>query len=155
LDLRAYRIELSEQTAAELASLSQLENLDLSDNPLGKTLDFSGMLQLKTVNLRNTRLDEWPTGLRDQLAIESIDLRNNRLREIPQTVINPASDQVLAIANINRVTLIEGNPFASGYWRRLEVYWQRVTAEYPALITSARTDAFRIDGDIPEVVMLL
>jgi hypothetical protein len=155
LDLRANRIELSEQTAAELASLSQLENLDLSDNPLGKTLDFSGMLQLKTVNLRNTRLDEWPTGLRDQLAIESIDLPNNRLREIPQTVINPASDQVLAIANINRVTLIEGNPFASGYWRRLEVYWQRVTAEYPALITSARTDAFRIDGDIPEVVMLL
>ncbi|MEL1088924.1 NEL-type E3 ubiquitin ligase domain-containing protein [Pseudomonas sp. OB66] len=155
LDLRANRIELSEQTAGELASLSQLENLDLSDNPLGKTLDFSGMLQLKTVNLRNTGLDEWPTGLRDQLAIESLDLRNNRLREIPQTVISPASDQLLAIANINRITLIEGNPFASGYWRRLELYWQRVTAEYPALITSARTDAFRIDGDIPEVAMLL
>ncbi|WP_406228128.1 NEL-type E3 ubiquitin ligase domain-containing protein [Pseudomonas siliginis] len=155
LDLRANRIELSEQTAGELASLSQLESLDLSDNPLGKTLDFSGMLQLKTVSLRNTGLDEWPTGLRDQLAIESIDLRDNRLREIPQAIINPASDQLLDIANINRVTLIEGNPFASGYWRRLEVYWQRVTAQYPALITSARTAAFRIDGDIPEVAMLL
>lgn len=155
LDLRANHIELSDQTASELASLSQLEKLDLSDNPLGKAPDFSGMPELKSVGLRNAQLDDWPTGLQHQLAMESLDLRNNRLREIPQTVISPASDQLLAIANINRITLIEGNPFASGYWRRLEVYWQRVTAEYPALINSARTGAFRIDGDIPEVAMLL
>ncbi|WP_254433240.1 NEL-type E3 ubiquitin ligase domain-containing protein [Pseudomonas moraviensis] len=155
LELQANRIVLNEQTAGQLASLSQLEYLDLSDNPLGRSPDFSAMLQLKIVNLRNAQLDQWPTGLQHQRGMESVDLRDNQLREIPQTVINPAGDQLLAIANINRVTLIEGNPFASGYWRSLEVYWQRVTAEYPALFADARTNAFRIDGDIPEVAMVL
>lgn len=154
LDLRANRIELDDQTSSHLASLSQLEHLDLSDNPLGRTPDFSGMLRLKTVGLRNTQLDQWPTGLQHQLTMELVDLRDNRLSEIPQTIINPANDQLLAIANINRVTLIEGNPFASGSWRLLEAYWQRVTAEYPAL-TDGRSGAFRIDGDIPEIAMVL
>jgi Leucine-rich repeat (LRR) protein len=154
LDLNSNRIELNEHTAVKPGALNQLENLDLSSNPLGKTPDFSGMSQLRSLNLNNTRLDHWPSGLHEQVALELVDLRNNQLREIPQTILNPPSDQLLAIARINAVTLIEGNPFPNGYWRSLEVYWRRVVADYPAMRTGSRADAFRLDGDIPEVAMV-
>ncbi|TMU79646.1 hypothetical protein FGA82_12705 [Pseudomonas fluorescens] len=154
LDLNSNRIELSEQTALRLGALNQLEHLDLSGNPLGRTPDFSGMAQLQSLNLNNTRLEQWPSGLQEQVTLEVVDLRNNQLREIPQAILNPPSDQLLAIARINAVTLIEGNPFPNGYWRSLEVYWRRVVAEYPAMRTGSRADAFRLDGDIPEVAMV-
>ncbi|KHA74053.1 hypothetical protein NZ35_08100 [Pseudomonas chlororaphis] len=154
LNLNSNRIELSEQTAVKLGALNQLEHLDLADNPLGKTPDFSGMLQLRSLNLSNARLDHWPSGLHEQLALEVVDLRNNQLREIPQEVLNPPRDQLLANARINSVTLIEGNPFPAGYWRSLEVYWRRVATDYPAMRTGSRADAFRLDGDIPEVAMV-
>jgi Leucine-rich repeat (LRR) protein len=154
LDLNSNRIGLSEQTAAKLRGFNQLEHLDLSGNPLVRTPDFSSLSQLQSLNLSNAQLDHWPTGLHDQLALEVVDLRNNQLREIPQSILNPPGDQLLAIARINSVTLIEGNPFPAGYWRSLEVYWQRVVADYPAMRTGPRADAFRLDGDIPEVAMV-
>jgi Leucine-rich repeat (LRR) protein len=154
LDLNSNRIELSEQTALRLGALNQLEHLDLSGNPLGRTPDFSGMAQLQSLNLNNTRLEQWPSGLQEQVTLEVVDLRNNQLREIPQAILNPPSDQLLAFARINAVTLIEGNPFPNGYWRSLEVYWRRVVTDYPAIRTGSRADAFRLDGDIPEVAMV-
>lgn len=154
LDLNANQIELSEQTAVKLSALNQLEHLDLSGNPLGRTPDFSGMSQLRSLSLNNTRLEQWPSGLRDQVTLEVVDLRNNQLREIPQGILNPPDHQFLAIARINSATLIEGNPFPAGYWRSLEVYWRRVAADYPAMRTGSRADAFRLDGDIPEVAMV-
>ena len=154
LELNSNRIELSEQTAGKMSALKQLEHLDLSGNPLSRTPDFSRMSQLRSLNLSNTRLEQWPSGLHDQVTLEVVDLRNNQLREIPQAILNPPGDQLLAIARINSVTLIEGNPFPAGYWRSLEVYWRRVVADYPAMRTGSRTDAFRLDGDIPEVAMV-
>ncbi|WP_456022815.1 NEL-type E3 ubiquitin ligase domain-containing protein [Pseudomonas protegens] len=154
LDLNSNRIQLNEQTAAHLSGLTQLQNIDLSGNPLGKTPDFSGMRELKTLNLSHTQLDHWPAGLHDQTALEIVDLRNNQLREIPHASLNPQSTELLAVARINAATLIEGNLFPAGYWRTLEVYWRRVVAEYPALHADSRTGAFRVDGDIAEVAMV-
>jgi Leucine-rich repeat (LRR) protein len=154
LDLNSNRIRLNEQTAAHLSALTQLQSIDLSGNPLGKTPDFSGMSELKRLNLRDTQLDHWPVGLHDQTALEIVDLRNNQLREIPQACLNPQSTELLAVARINAATLIEGNPFPAGYWRTLEVYWRRVADEYPALHADSRTGAFRVDGDIAEVAMV-
>lgn len=154
LELNSNRIQLDEQTAVKLGALEQLEHLDLSSNPLGRIPDFRGMSQLRSLNLSNTGLDHWPSGLRDQVALDVVDLRNNQLREIPQANLAPSSNELLAIARINSVTLIEGNPFPAGYWRTLEVYWRRVVADYPAMRTGPRADAFRLDGDIPEVAMV-
>lgn len=154
LELNSNRIEFNEQTAAKLGALKQLEHLDLSGNPLGRIPDFRGMSHLQSLNLSNTGLDHWPSGLRDQMALGLVDLRNNHLREIPQAILDPSSDERLPITRINSVTLIEGNPFPAGYWRTLEVYWRRVVADYPAMRTGLRADAFRLDGDIPEVAMV-
>ncbi|WP_322845708.1 NEL-type E3 ubiquitin ligase domain-containing protein [Pseudomonas sp. B33.4] len=154
LDLSANRIQLNAPMAAILSTLGKLQSLDLSGNPLGKTPDFSSLSELKEVNLSNTQLDHWPVGLQDQTGLDIIDLRNNQLREIAPANLNPPSDQLLSVARINAVTLIEGNPFPASYWRTLEVYWRRVIAQYPAMRTGNRADAFRLYGDIPEVAMV-
>ncbi|WP_457266306.1 NEL-type E3 ubiquitin ligase domain-containing protein [Pseudomonas sp. P5_C3] len=154
LNLSSNRIQLNEQTSAKLSALSKLENIDLSSNPLGTMPDFSAMSELKALNLSNTQLDQWPTGLQHQAKLEIVDLRNNQLREVPQANLNPTADQLETIARINGVTLLEGNRFPVGYWKSFELYWQRVAAEYPDLSTTTRPGAFRIDGDIPEVAIV-
>jgi len=150
LDLSSNRIALNEQTTAVLGSLSKLKHLDLSDNPLGQTPDFSAMPNLKTLNLGNAQLDQWPAGLHMQSRLTQLDLRNNRLTAVPETKLNPPADQFETLARINSVTLLEGNPFPPGYWTKLETFWQRVAIEQPELGNNAVADAFRLPTDMPE-----
>jgi len=150
LDLSANRIALNEQTTAALGSLSKLKHLDLSDNPLGQTPDFSAMADLKTLNLSNAQLEQWPAGLHSQTRLVHLDLRNNRLSEVPEANLNPPADQFEALARINSVSLLEGNPFPPGYWTKLEDFWQRVAIDQPELGSSALADAFRLPSDMPE-----
>ena len=151
LDLSSNRIALNEQTAAKLSALGTVQNLDLSGNPLGETPDFSGMSELKTLNLSNAQLEQWPTGLQNQTRLKLLDLRNNRLIEVPAAILNPSVDQFEAIARINSITLFEGNSFPANYWKKLEVYWRRVAADHPELNTNALPGAFRLDSEMPEV----
>ncbi|VVM42914.1 NEL-type E3 ubiquitin ligase domain-containing protein [Pseudomonas fluorescens] len=154
LDLSSNGIRLNEQTAGTLSALGKLKNIDLSGNPLGKTPDFTGMSELKTLNLSNTQLNQWPAGLQHQTSLEIVDLRNNQLHEVPQAILNPPADQLESSTRVNGVTLIEGNPFPAGYWKTLERYWQRVAADQAQLSTNALPGAFRLDGDIPEIAMV-
>jgi Leucine-rich repeat (LRR) protein len=110
LDLSTNRIALDERAAADLSSLDNLQHLDLSGNPLGKTPDFSGMPNLKTLNLSDAQLDQWPAGLLNQTRLTHLDLRNNRLNAVPEANLNPPAEQFEALARINSVTLLEGNP---------------------------------------------
>ncbi|WP_342794696.1 NEL-type E3 ubiquitin ligase domain-containing protein [Pseudomonas sp. R84] len=135
-----------------MSSLDNLKHLDLSGNPLGKTPDFSGMPNLKTLNLSNAELDQWPAGLLNQTRLTHLDLRNNRLNAVPEANLNPPAEQFEALARINSVTLLEGNPFPTGYWTKLEDFWQRVTTEQPELGNNAVADAFRLPSDMPETV---
>lgn len=150
LDLSTNRIALDERAAAELSSLGNLKHLDLSGNPLGKSPDFSGMPNLKTLNLSNAQLDQWPAGLLSQTRLTHLDLRNNRLTAVPEANLNPPADQFEALARINIVTLLESNPFPPGYWTKLEGFWQRVATDQPELGNNAAADAFRLPSDMPE-----
>jgi len=154
LNLTTNRLLLTEQTAAQLSGLSQLQHLNLSHNPLGKAPDFSGLGSLRSVNLRGTQIEQWPNGLQDLQAPVIVDLRDNLLREIPQTILHPSSAQSLASARVNDVTLIEGNPFPTGYWRTLEKYWQRVSIEHPQAATGKQPKAFRLDGAAEDIAMV-
>lgn len=150
LNLSANRIVLNEQSTAQLSALGTLRDLDLSGNPLGDSPDFSAMTQLKTLNLSDAQLDQWPAGLHSQTRLTHLDLRNNQLTAVPQAHLNPPAEQFAALARINSVTLLEGNPFPPGYWTKLEAFWQRVAIEQPELDNSALTDAFRLPSDMPE-----
>lgn len=154
LTLTTNRLQLTEHTAAQLSGLSQLQLLNLSHNPLGKAPDFSAMRLLRSVSLRDTRLEQWPNGLQNLQAAVSVDLRDNLLREIPQTILFPASAQSLASARVNSVTHIEGNPFPAGYWRTLEKYWQRVSIEHPQAHVGKQPKTFRLDGAVEDIAMV-
>ncbi|MGQ7858091.1 dermonecrotic toxin domain-containing protein [Pseudomonas sp. 32A] len=149
LTLSGSNIRLNLQSAAKLGSLGNLEQLNLANNPLGMTPDFSGMPRLKRLDLNNTQLEQWPTGLRDHADLQFIDLRLNRLRAVPADFLAPSSDQLEAVTRINRVTLLKGNAFAQDAWQLFDRYWQRVSQERPDLLEGARDDAF--DSGNPNV----
>ncbi|MFJ2485736.1 NEL-type E3 ubiquitin ligase domain-containing protein [Pseudomonas sp. NPDC087639] len=151
LDLSANRIRLDTPAAVILGTLGKLENLNLSDNPLNMSPDFSTMTGLKVLNLSNAQLGHWPTGLQNQTGLQIVDLRNNSLQEVPQTLLNPPAEQLEASVRTNGVTLIEGNAFAPGYWKTLELYWRRLAADHPELSSSAHPQGLRLNVDIPEL----
>lgn len=154
LDLGGNQIRLDQRSAARLARLQRLRHIDLSGNPLGRTPDFAAMDQLQTLNLSNTGIEQWPTGLHRQSGLTLVDLRHNQLSEVPEAVLNPPADQLPASARINGVTRLEGNRFAADCWKSLEAFWERVGADHPDLVSRAHPAAFRLDADIPEVGLI-
>ncbi|KNE87292.1 hypothetical protein PSTG_19327 [Puccinia striiformis f. sp. tritici PST-78] len=74
--------------------------------------------------------------------MEVVDLSHNLLREVPEELLNPADEQLEASAQLNGVTLLEGNRFAADYWQKFDGYWQRVNRALPDLVKSARDGAF-------------
>ena len=149
LSLPSNQIRLTAQSAAKLCALGGLEELNLSGNPLGVPLDFSAMAGLKKLNLSFTQMEQWPTGLHNQTALEVIDLSHNRLREVPQANLNPPADQVEAIARLNRVTMLGHNLFPADYWQTFDGYWKRLGETRTDLLVGTRSGAF--DSGNPRV----
>ena len=89
LDLSANNLELDAQSAAALSTLSRLQIVNLSQNPLKTSPDFSAMSGLTSLDLNSTGIDQWPTGLLGKTALAGLDLRNNHLTQVPQANINP------------------------------------------------------------------
>ena len=154
LNLRNNQLRLDEQAAVSLGKLTKLKSIDLSENPLGRTPDFSAMSDLQTLNLSKTGLKRWPEGLQHQSRLKLVDLRGNDLREVPNAVLNPPAEQLSARARINGVTQLEDNRFEADLWRSLDAFWVRVAADHPELAAQALPGAFRLDGHIPEIAMV-
>ncbi|AZE92677.1 hypothetical protein C4J96_0531 [Pseudomonas orientalis] len=149
LNLSSNQIRLDAQSAQKLAALSRLEHIDLSENPLEITPDFSAMSKLKTLDLSNTQIDQWPAGLQEKPALTHLNLRSNKLREVPETNLNPSAEQLEPIARINNVTYLQGNPFPTQYWRKFDRYWRRLSEDRPDLLGEALEGAF--DSGSPRV----
>ncbi|VVN82130.1 hypothetical protein PS833_01166 [Pseudomonas fluorescens] len=146
LSLTSNNLTLDAQSASTLSALSQLSIVDLSKNPLQIAPDFSAMSRLNAVNLHDTQISQWPTGLLDKTALKGVDLSNNRLREVPEANLNPAPEQLQAVARINAVTLLENNAFPSQYWRKFDSYWRRLNEAHPELMSPAYAKAFDTDN---------
>lgn len=85
LGLENNQIVLTEQAVARLRGLTQLEVLQLANNPLGRVPDISLMSRLAVLNLERTGIDQWPIGLFGKSRPRQIylNLRYNRLTHIP------------------------------------------------------------------------
>jgi Leucine-rich repeat (LRR) protein len=103
LDLSKNTITVTPAVQLQFNGLSNLEHLNLDNNPLTQ-LDVSAMTRLKTLNLRWTRLESWPTGAENLPTLSSLDLRDNSLSSLPQTALS--QDDVLM------KTQLEGNAFS-------------------------------------------
>jgi Leucine-rich repeat (LRR) protein len=144
LSLRGSRVRWNEHNTAVLGKSSALVTLDLLKNPLGITPDLSTMTRLKNINLSGTGIDQWPLGTRNLPDLQVLDLRENHLTEVPQEMLSTADDHLEANARVNRVTLLEGNPFTREGWQQLKDYRDRLQTLKPELLKGSLPDAFKV-----------
>lgn len=149
LSLRGNQIRLNARSAATLSGMTGLEVLELAGNPLGMPLDFSTMPRLRRLDLALTEMDQWPSGLQSLTSVEYVNLRFNKLRQVPEAHLNPPPEQIDAMAKVNRVTMVQGNPFPQDYWQTFDGYWRRLGESRPDLVSGGERDAF--DSGNPRV----
>jgi len=89
LNMAGNDITLTEPSRAALARLHRLHALLISENPLDLAPDVSGWHQLQALDLQQTGIGEWPTGLTEllnqrPLQLLSLDLSENQLTDAPE-----------------------------------------------------------------------
>ncbi len=112
LSLVHNRIVLNEDNTWLLRTLTRMETLNLSHNPLGNEVSFNGMPYLRHVFLRNTGIPQWPRHLITRPFLEMADLRDNQITEIPPEVYHVSSS---ILQNIS----LTGNPLSAASRLRL------------------------------------
>lgn len=98
------QIVLTEQSVAQLRGLTRLKALGMQRNPLGLAPDISQMPKLQLLNLEQTGISHWPSGLLGQSRPRhiSVNLRLNRLSEIPDVAPGSARAELLARTFVSR-----------------------------------------------------
>jgi len=89
LRLMSNHIRVDETDLEVLASLAQLQTLDLSRNPV-RTLDLSGnrLPNLQVLRLSRCGLLAVPEGLESCASLSIADLSDNRIAQVPQRVLS-------------------------------------------------------------------
>lgn len=94
LNLQDNLITLDEAGAGAFAHMTDLTHLRLDGNPLGRSPQLAGLHQLAYVNLSNTGLSQWPSGLLALMnaplpALRQVWLLNNPIVEVPRLAGSP------------------------------------------------------------------
>lgn len=140
LDLSGNQIVDGSIVRQALDGLPALQSLDLSNNPL-TSLEVSGMVPLKALDLRSTNLSEWPAGAQDLLQLSWLDLRDSKISSLPETALQgdmllktdlsgaPLTPQAMTALNAarQRIELAKGLP--SGSLERFA--WEQVPSTFP------------------------
>ncbi|NVZ52919.1 hypothetical protein HX792_21435 [Pseudomonas sp. B6002] len=118
LSLENCRITLSANSAARLAALSDLQGLNLHQNPLGRVPDLQAMRDLQDLDLSETGIGHMPAGLLNLLDLETVFLSGNQLRELPPALfeLSPAASRRFDLS---------GNPFSQPTLERIKTYYQQ------------------------------
>ncbi|WP_455827618.1 NEL-type E3 ubiquitin ligase domain-containing protein [Pseudomonas graminis] len=140
LNLSDNRIRLTEESGLRLAGLSELRGLYLNSNPLGLAPDVSRMTHLRSLELRNTGINQWPHGTWNLTSLEQLHLQENRITEIPDAFFTTPSPP-----NLNRQAYLHGNPFNEATRRRIDDYYadadsRLANAQAPAHIAPGTGD---------------
>lgn len=118
LNLNHNDIRLTEEAVQRLATLVNLQNLDLSNNPdLTLAPDVSQMIHMSTLRLANTGITQWPTGASALPRLEELHLQENQISTIPEEVFtNPW------LQTANRNTFLHENPLSAPTLASIEAY---------------------------------
>lgn len=155
LSLNRTRLRLTPLAANALSGMVNLEQLDLSDNPLEHIPDTRRLTRLSRLSLSNTGLTEIPADLLSLPPRTYLDLSHNALENLPDQAFN------LPVNVAARVDL-SANPLSRPALRRIKAYYQatgefwlatppaedlqRIRALYPAI---SDTEQARIYFDLP------
>lgn len=126
LHLSQNQIRLTAETAGILAERSTLRALMIENNPLGITPDFTRMSDMRSVNLSDTGIDQWPAGLGDQPLLDVVALNNNRLTTLPDFVVPPADAPLEGSLALRCRVVVGNNPLTEATVQRIADYRTRV-----------------------------
>lgn len=146
LELSDCQLTLTPQTVLDLAQMTRLDYLDLSENPLGLTPDLSQMPLLKTLLLNETGITELPRGLFQFTEMETVDLRSNQITHIAADIMEMPRDVAEAIN-------LRGNPLSEESIQRLIAYFQQTSIDFgvEAVIDQAELEVSSSGGsDVDE-----
>ncbi|VVM74148.1 hypothetical protein PS662_01963 [Pseudomonas fluorescens] len=104
LNLRNTHLKLSERNAGKLDDLTNLQHLDMSDNPLGDPPLVMSLYQLRSLNLNNTGIKVCPTGIMDRPYLTLLDLGDNQITRVPPAVLSQAIARDRVILGGNPIT---------------------------------------------------
>jgi len=120
-------INLSAQTAERISGMRQLRTLELNGNPLEHVPDFSQLNELRTLNLRNTQITQWPAGVEGLPHLTRLDLRENRLTTLPQRFYQ------IPLERMQR-TYLHGNPLEPAVFDALMAYREQLGLRFEARV---------------------
>ncbi|WP_025855027.1 NEL-type E3 ubiquitin ligase domain-containing protein [Pseudomonas sp. CHM02] len=106
LYLNDNQLQLTASSRETLGGLTELQVLNLRNNPLLNAPTVSRMLDLRLLFLDNCMLQELPAGLRRPPYLERVSLRSNPIRELPQWLSTVSRDvaQALDLAGNNSLS---------------------------------------------------
>ncbi|WP_040069481.1 dermonecrotic toxin domain-containing protein [Pseudomonas batumici] len=147
LNLSGHRIVLTEETATLLEGLTRLRDLNLAYNrTLGRSPDFSAMLELKRIELSHTGLTHWPTGYLDLPELIRLDLSSNHLTTIPSAVLDTSAEG----QRIARAINLYNNPIATDFFDDAVYYYSETEIDLGLdMPAESDSDADLSAGDSP------
>jgi Leucine-rich repeat (LRR) protein len=126
-------IVLTDQEVSTLEGMTQLTRLELNNNPLLQVPDFSGMNQLRHIDLSRTGIARWPLSLAQLPGLEFVNLSNNRLQEVPAGLLLLSGPYFREMTNINWNTVLDNNPFSQQGLQQLRNYRRLIRLALPYL----------------------
>ncbi|MFL1389224.1 dermonecrotic toxin domain-containing protein [Pseudomonas tritici] len=166
LTLRNCNLHLSIQNRVNLATLTGLRHLDLSNNnQLSLPPDLSPMANLQTLNLSHTNISQIPEGLFNRPPLTRANLSNNYVRRLPATAFDVPRETAKAID-------LSGNPLSRATLEQIKSYClrtgehfgadahpaerRRVLELYPTYTANeANNFIFRLPGGLDDSMALL
>ncbi|MBP1128010.1 MULTISPECIES: NEL-type E3 ubiquitin ligase domain-containing protein [Pseudomonas] len=113
LDLSYNQLVLNEESSARLANMTRLRYLDLSHNRLAIAPNVSRLSELRKLNLRNTRITQWPSGTWQLTQLWSLFLEDNLISSVPEQVFTGPRSMT------EGETFLHGNPLSDTARRRI------------------------------------
>ncbi|WP_192562084.1 dermonecrotic toxin domain-containing protein [Pseudomonas gozinkensis] len=110
-------LTLTPQTQASLSSLSRLQYLNLSRNPLGAPPSLSGMTALVHLRMVDTAITRLPDDLLDHPRLVAANLDKNLISELPDAVFNIPPQQPAQLS-------FTDNPLSEATLERIKVCYQ-------------------------------
>ncbi|PRA24986.1 leucine-rich repeat domain-containing protein [Pseudomonas poae] len=165
LALRNCAIRLTAQTRDNLASLHALNNLDLFNNPLTLTPNLEHMVGLRTLNLGQTDLSQFPASLLNCTRLSRADLSGNQIQTLPDALFSLPGERADAYD-------LSNNPLSRATLERIKRYCQqtgehlgadadleerrRVHELYPTFTdTQASQYIFKLPGSLDDSMAIL
>lgn len=142
LRLRTCEIVLTPENQALLASLDELIELDLKDNPLGTRLDVTRMSSLTYLNLSRTAIAEVPFGVIDHPRIRSAWLSENLITSVPDALFELTPD-------VGAGYDLSGNPLSAATREHIKNYFTRTGLNFG--VRAEQADIARTRALFPDI----